>query len=337
LFAQQASGVWTKERADKWSEQWGWLRGCNFLPSTAVNTLEMWQGDTFDPETIDRELGFAESIGMNCMRVFLHHLAWEQDKEGFKKRLKQYLDIADKHHISTMVVFFCDCFNATYTAGKQPEPKPGVHNSGWIRDPGDLLYQDPTLEAKLEVYVKDIITTFKEDKRIAIWDLYNEPGNSNYGEKSLPLLQNVFIWARTINPSQPLTAGVWTGDIANKLNKFLIANSDIISYHSYSDDKGHQAMINSLKPFGRPLLCTEYMARRSNSTFQNIMPILKKEKIGAFNWGLVAGKTNTIFKWGEALPDVAEPPVWFHDIFRKDGTPFSQEEVDLIKTLTGKN
>ncbi|MDR3267675.1 MAG: 1,4-beta-xylanase, partial [Tannerella sp.] len=294
LCAQPANGVWTKEQAAAWSEQCGWLRGCNFLPSTAVNTLEMWQGDTFDPETIDRELGFAEGIGMNCMRVFLHHLAWEQDKEGFKKRLDTYLAIADKHHITTMPVFFCDCFNATYTAGKQPEPKPGVHNSGWIRDPGDLLYQDPTLEARLETYVKDIITTFKEDKRIAIWDLFNEPGN---GGKSLPLLQNVFTWARTVNPSQPLTAGVHDKNLVD-LVKYQLENSDVITYHNYGALEHHQPAIDSLKRLGRPMMCTEYMARSFNSTFQHIMPLLKADNIGAINWGLVAGKTNTIFQWG---------------------------------------
>ena len=126
--------VWTKEQANEWYKQWGWLRGCDFIPSTAINQMEMWQADTFDPVTIDRELGWAEDIGMNCMRVYLHHLVWETDKEGFKKRINEYLTIADKHHISTIFVFLDDCWNPTYQAGKQPEPQPGVHNSGWARD-----------------------------------------------------------------------------------------------------------------------------------------------------------------------------------------------------------
>jgi len=98
--------VWTKEQANEWYQQWGWLRGCDFIPSTAINQLEMWQADTFDPVTIDRELGWAEDIGMNCMRVYLHHLVWETDKEGFKKRINEYLTIADKHHISTILSFW---------------------------------------------------------------------------------------------------------------------------------------------------------------------------------------------------------------------------------------
>jgi len=186
---QGRTGPWTKEQANEWYKQWGWLRGCNFTPSTAINQLEMWQADTFDLETIDRELGWAADIGMNCMRVYLHHAAWNADKDGFKKRVGQYLDIADKHGIVTMFVFFDDCWNARFSVGKQPEPRPGIHNSGWLQDPGMILYEKPELMDLLEVYVKDILTTFRDDKRILMWDLYNEPGNFNHRERSFDLLK----------------------------------------------------------------------------------------------------------------------------------------------------
>ena len=329
---------WTVEQANQWYQQWGWLRGCNFIPSTAINQLEMWQAETFDPATIDRELGWAADIGMNCMRVYLHHVAWEIDKEGFKKRMSQYMDISGKHGISTIFVFFDDCWNPEYAAGKQPEPSPGVHNSGWLRDPGDLYYKGDTAKILplLEVYVKDILTTFKNDRRIVLWDLYNEPGGSSpYGmlrDRSLPLLREIFAWGWAVNPSQPLSAGYWSASLSN-LNKFQLENSDVITYHSYQSLEKHQPLIDMLKQYSRPMICTEYMARCFNSTFQEIMPMLKAENIGAINWGLVAGKTNTIFKWAEPLPDLEEPPLWFHDIFRKDGTPYMQEEVDAIKSL----
>lgn len=333
--------VWTKEQANEWYKQREWLRGCDFIPSTAINQLEMWQAETFDPATIDRELGWAEDIGMNCMRVYLHHLAWEVDKAGFKKRVNEYLAIADKHHISTIFVFFDDCWNPAYTTGKQPEPQSGIHNSGWLRDPGDLYYKGDTTKILpvLDTYVKDILTTFKEDKRIVLWDLYNEPGGSNpygmNGDKSMGLLQKTFEWGRTVNPSQPLSAGIWTDKFPN-LNRYQLENSDVITYHTYESLESHIQLIDTLKRYGRPMICTEYMARTRNSTFKTIMPLLKAENIGAINWGLVAGKTNTIFEWDTPLPDVTEPPVWFHDIFRQDGTPYSQEEIDVIKSLTLK-
>ncbi len=335
LQSQKAS-KWTQKQAQDWAETQPWLRGANFNPSTAINQLEFWQAETFDPTTINRELEWAEDIGLNCMRVYLHHVAWEIDKEGFKSRMKEYLSIADKHHISTIFVFFDDCWNPTYNAGKQPDPRPGVHNSGWVRDPGDLLFTETNLTLVLETYVKDILKTFEKDDRIILWDLYNEPGNSGYGNRSMPLLQNVFKWAREVNPSQPISAGVWNYHLTD-LNKFQLENSDIITYHNYNDEVNHQEMIDTLSKHNRPMICTEYMARRNNSLFSNIMPILKAQNIGAINWGLVAGKSNTKYAWDEPIPDGSEPELWFHEIFRKDGTPYKQEEVDLIKRLTSEN
>jgi len=331
--SKTSNGRWGVEKAQQWGTENGWLRGSNFNPSTAINQLETWQAESFDTITIDRELGWAQGIGMNVMRIYLHHLAWEVDNNGFKKRMDTYLKIATNHGIKTVFVFFDDCWNPTYQAGKQPDPKPGVHNSGWVRDPGDLLYSDSTLIKTLEAYVKDVLTMFKDDKRIAIWDLYNEPGNSGYGNKSLPLLEKVFQWGREVNPSQPLSSGVWNLSL-KELNKFQAENSDIITYHNYENPEKHQAAIDTLKKYNRPLVCTEYMARRNNSLFQNIMPLLKKNNIGAINWGLVSGKTNTKYAWDEPMLDGSEPKLWFHEIFNPDGTPYKQEEVDLIKSLT---
>jgi hypothetical protein len=334
LHSQNIRPVWAKRTASQWYAQQGWLRGCDFIPSTAVNQLEMWQAETFDTATISRELGYAQSIGLNCMRVFLHHLAWQQDPGGFKKRMDQYLTIAQEKKIKTIFVFFDDCWNESYYSGTQPPPKPGIHNSGWLRDPGKLLYTDSTLMNVLETYVKDVLKTFKNDPRILLWDLYNEPGNSNYQNKSMVLLKNVFHWSREVNPSQPLSAGIWNKDLFD-LNKYQLAESDVISYHNYEDEKAHITVIDSLKKYGRPLICTEYMARLRNSTFFNIMPLLKRENVAAINWGLVSGKTNTKYAWDTPIPDGSEPKVWFHDIFHADGTPYSQKEVDFIMSLTG--
>jgi hypothetical protein len=204
-----------------------------------------------------------------------------------------------------------------------------------VRDPGDKIHEDSAVVSTLERYVKDVLTHFKDDKRIVLWDLYNEPGNSGYGNKSMPLLKKVFTWGREVNPSQPLSVGVWSKDLVD-LNVYQLANSDVTTYHNYSEPDVHKQWIDSLRTYGRPLICTEYMARTRGSRFDNIMPILKQENIGAYNWGLVAGKTNTMYAWDTPMPDGKEPKIWFHDIFRKDGTPFKKDEVELIKKLTGK-
>jgi endo-1,4-beta-mannosidase len=335
-IVSQVGTVWSVEKANAWYNQHKWICGSNFLPSTAINQLEMWQAETFDPATIDGELGFAENIGMNTMRVFLHSLAWKVDPDGFKKRVDQFLSIADKHHIQPLLVFFDDCWNKVPHAGKQPEPKPGVHNSGWVQDPGQPASNDTTIFPELEKYVKDVLTTFRTDKRILLWDLYNEPGNSGKRDSSLTLLKKIFQWAREVNPEQPVSAGLWAWDY-EKLNQFQIQNSDVITYHDYEEPQWHQRVIELLKANGKPLICTEYMARTRNSRFANVLPLLKKENVGAINWGFVSGKSNTIYAWDTPIPDGRQPIEWFHDIFFKDGTPYRQDEVNLIKKLNSEN
>lgn len=329
---------WSVEKANAWYSKQGWLRGCNFQPSTAINQLEMFQAETFDTTTIDRELRWAEELGFNVMRVYLHHLLWTADKEGFKKRLDKYLTISTKHHIKTLFVFFDDCWNDTAWVGKQPVPQLGVHNSGWVRDPGTMVHHYPDTLKTLEAYVKDVLSTFKNDHRILMWDLYNEPGNSGYFEKSFPLLKKVFQWAREVGPSQPVSAGLWNnGSRYKELNQFQLEQSDVITYHNYSYIDDHRHTIDTLRKYARPLICTEYMARRNGSLFQLIMPLLKEQQVGAINWGFVSGKTNTIFAWDTPIKDGKEPSLWFHDIYRKDKTPFSADELRFIKSINGKN
>lgn len=326
---------WSIEKAHNWYSSHKWISGANFLPSTAINQLEMWQAESFDPVTIDRELGWAKDIGFNTMRVYLHSVAYKQDPEGFKSRMDKYLSIANKNQIKTIFVFFDDCWNKMGFPGKQPDPKPGIHNSGWVQDPGDPDSSDPSKFPALEKYVKDVLKRFGKDDRILLWDLYNEPGNSGKLEKSVPLLKAVFSWAKDANPDQPISVGIWRWDFET-LNEIQILNSDIVTYHNYEDPKLHQRTLELLKTHNRPMICTEYMARTRDSRFSTIMPLLKKHNIGAINWGLVDGKSNTIYEWNTPIPDGGQPVEWFHDVFKKDGTPYRQDEADLIKKLNSE-
>jgi len=326
--------VWTAERASEWYHGHKWLTGANYIPANAINQLEMWQAETFDPATIDKELGWAEGIGFNTMRVFLHSVAWKQDPEGFKKRMDQFLAIADRHHIQPLFVFFDDCWNKEPRPGPQPVPRTGIHNSGWVQDPGQPASNDAGIYPGLEKYVKDVLTTFAHDKRILLWDLYNEPGNSGKGDSTLALLSKVFQWAREVNPDQPVSSGLWAWD-QEQICVFQLNNSDVITYHNYDEAREHQKVVEILRAVNRPLICTEYMARTRNSRFSTILPMLKKMHVGAINWGFVAGKTNTIYAWSAPMPDGGQPVEWFHDIFKKDGTPYREDEVSLIRKLNG--
>lgn len=331
---------WSEEKIQHWYASQPWLVGCNYIPSTAINQIEMWSESTFDPKQIEKELTWAQKIGFNTLRVFLSSVVWVNDAQGLKNRINEFLAICSRHGIRPMFVFFDDCWNKESSYGKQPKPKPGVHNSGWVQDPSCTLRNDTlALYPVLQSYVQDIVRTYAADDRVLLWDLYNEPGNKEHHEESLPLLKKAFQWARECNPSQPLTAGVWSYGTPrmNVLNSFLLTHSDIITYHDYDTEAKHSGRIESLQMLNRPLICTEYMARRNNSRFQNILPLLKKEKVGAINWGFVAGKTNTIYAWDEVISSGEEPKLWFHDIYRPDGSPYDSQEIDCIRLLTGKS
>ena len=345
---------WSEEKAKGWYQQQPWLVASNFIPATAINELEMWRAATFNPQEIDKELGWAQSLGMNTMRVFLHDLLWQQDAEGFKRRLDQFLRIADKHHIKPLFVLFDSCWDPFPAVGKQRAPRPGIHNSGWLQSPGAIALQDPAQYPRLEAYVKGVVGAFARDQRILGWDVWNEPDNTNGGSYNasepynktqivLALLPKAFAWAREAGPAQPLTSGVWKDDWSSEeklgpMERIQLDLSDVISFHNYDAAEEFEKRIKWLQRYNRPLLCTEYMARGNKSTFQGSLPIAKQYKVAAINWGFVAGKTQTFLPWDSwQQPYIGRDPViWFHEVFRTDGTPYRAEEVELIKELTGK-
>src|SRR5579871_612061 len=349
---------WSEQKATEWYAEQPWLVGANYIPKTAINELEMWQETTFDPGQIETELGLAEGLGMNTMRVFLHDLLWEQDSYGFRKRMGEFLTIAARHHIRPIFVLFDSCWDPAPLLGPQHPPIPGIHNSGWVQSPGAHALSDPAQYARLKDYVKGVVGAFATDDRVLAWDIWNEPGSDetlNYPATELKakdkqarvktLLPQAFAWSREVNPTQPLTSGVWDIDPSkdeacqDNIERIQLQQSDVITFHNYSWPESFRQEINWLKKYNRPIICTEYMARPVGSTFDQILPIAKQEHVGAINWGLVAGKTQTYYPWESwEHPYIREqPPVWFHEVFRGDGTPYRQAEVDLIRELTGKH
>ena len=350
--AQTTVGRWTEARANAWYDKQPWLVGANYVPSDAINELEMFQAATFNPALNDKELGMAQSIGMNTARVFLQDQLWTSDREGFEKRLNAFLAIAARHHIRPILVLFDSCWEPNPHLGPQHPPIPGVHNSGWVQSPGKERLLNAADEPELKAYVQGVVGAFGKDDRILAWDVWNEPDN---GGRDVPadvpakvkrvdeLLPQVFAWARAMHPEQPLTSGVWKGNWTDPAResdttKIQLTESDVISFHNYEWPEGMQARIDSLRGLHRPLICTEYMARGNGSTFDTILPILKRERVAAINWGLVAGKTQTYLPWDSwERPYVLQPPtIWFHEVFRQNDKPYREREVDLMRELTGR-
>ena len=203
---------------------------------------------------------------------------------------------------------------------------------------------------RLKEYVQGVLTRFKDDERVLMWDIYNEPNVFGDGDGSSVLLKLTWEWAQEVRPSQPLTSCLEGSK--GKGNLVLNADqSDIIIFHTYRGEDLEPTIIRRQESaMGRPIICTEYMARELGTTFHNSLPIFKKHQVGCYNWGLVAGKSQTHWNWastkkleelrnkgavlksGDPIP---EPALWFHDIFRIDGSPFDQKEVDFIKDITG--
>ena len=355
----QLNQRWSEERAWEWQQENGWMVGTNFNPSTSINQLEFWQEDTYDPETIERELEWSAELGMNLHRVYLHNLLWDQDSLGFLKRVENYLEIADSKDIKTLFVLLDDCWHPVPKLGKQPDPLPFIHNSGWVQAPGSAILGDSLRHQETKNYIKGVISHFAEDKRVVGWDLYNEPGNGTpfdprYPDRgpevkdkdiyTLSLLKKSFKWAREVNPSQPITTSVWKGsgvdkdwsklDSLSDLSRFALSNSDVISFHTYENIEEMRLRIDQLEKFNRPILCTEYLARGQGSTFQAMLPLLKEKQISAINWGFVAGKTNTVFPWSSWDEEFDSlPKIWHHDIYLPDKTPYDQKEIDFLKEI----
>ncbi len=348
---------WPEQKANAWYGQQPWLVGSNYVPKSAINQLEMWQEATFNPTEIDTELSWAEAMGMNTMRVFLHDLLWQQDAAGFQKRIDRFLTIASRHHIRPMFVLFDSCWDPLPHLGPQRPPIPGVHNSGWVQSPGAMALADESQYPRLKAYVQGVVRAFARDDRILAWDVWNEPGADNAGsyprvelkekEKTArvtALLPQAFAWARELKPMQPLTSGVWAVDTSpdganlGELQQIQLRESDIITFHNYTWPEHFKRQVTWLKTYNRPVICTEYMARSVGSTFDAILPIARQERVGAINWGFVAGKTQTYLPWDSwQHPYILDQPsVWFHEVLHPDGTPYREAEVNLIRQLTGK-
>lgn len=385
-FDTAIDGRWTEERINAWYDELPWLVGCNYYPATAINQIDMWQASTWDSDRIDLELGWAASIGMNTLRVYLHDLVWADDEEGLYERMDKFLNICQSHGIRPFFVFFDDCHFPNPKLGVQPLPVRAYHNSGWVNSPARELairyandQATPEEVARLKGYVQETMRKFKGDERVLMWELYNEPGRGNgldgdmgstnvkrsIGEQSNKLVYDSWVWAREVNPSQPIMSNS-SGSIGKRNVSINRANSDLHSIHSYGGDKRRnldaterlRAEILEYQKDNRPVMVTEWLARDKGSVVEESLPLMKEMNAGAINWGFVAGKSATIWNWdsrrnaegkrrsvnqeraagnviqpGEPMP---EPEIWFHDLLRFDGTPYDPAEIELFKELTSR-
>ena len=297
-------------------------RGVNYVPSNAVNTVQLWE--EFDVNTIDRELGYAEKIRLNSVRVFLQYVVYEAYPSEFLERFEVFLELCERHGLSVMPVLFDDCWGEEPKLGPQPPPIPGVHNSRWVGSPGKSR-KNPKYYPKLREYVQKIIGEHREDERIIAWDIYNEP---KMVDESFSLVYNAFKWAREVKPIQPLTS-TWYGNLL----------SDVISIHFYMNPEKEpdraERIISCAKAFGKPVVATEILGRPNHGELHQVIPFLRKHKIGWYIWELMIGVDQTRYQW-PGQPEVDEKIV-FQGLLYPDGKPYSEKEIQLLLEEARRN
>ncbi len=347
--------VWSKERAWAWYNARAWMRGCNFMSSDCANRIDQWQEYGFDEKliTVDRELELAAKTGFNSIRVIVEYIVWEKQHDGFMERLERYIATAAKHGISCMIVFGNDCMQPKawtkpvvfgeqhYDWGYHGGRKQSQH--GCLPDMGYHLLDEPELAERHYEWVREIITRYKDDERVCMWDLYNEPGNARREMVTERHLRKFFEIARGINPIQPLTACVWRcpterGKEIPEIERIAADLSDIISYHNYGTYETNIRIIKRLKEYGRPIINTEWLGRCLHNTVEEMFPLFYLEKIGCWNWGFVAGKNQTYEPWNGTWERYARNPnldvdftKWFHDLYRPSLHPYNPHEIELIR------
>ena len=351
------SSRWSKEKAWEWYHSRPWMRGCNYMSADCANRVDQWQSLGFEErfKTTERELSLMQETGFNTVRLILEYVVWKEEHDGFMERFDRYLSLCAKYGISCMIVLANDCMPPKTELWKMPYLGEQQYDWGYHggkkhsqhaphKEPAPHFYlDDPETREDYFRMVEEIVTRYRDDERICVWDLYNEPGNSRREEITLPNVKRMFETVRSINPSQPLTAGIHhfpknENEPFNEVMQYLLDHSDIISYHCYKPYEEHIRIIKRLKKAERPLLNTEWLGRCLGNTVFDLFPLFYLEGIGCYNWGFVAGKYQTYEPWeGTWKRYEADPTLnidftkWFHDLYRPNHRPYDPREIALIK------
>ncbi len=345
---------WTKERAWEWYNNRPWIRGCNYMSADCANRIDQWQSYGFEErlETTEKELALMAELGYNSVRLILEFIVWDEEHDSFLERFERYISLCSKYGISCMIVLANDCMRPkgleVNSLGEQKVDW-GYHGGrkmsqhGKLSGMGHHVLDEPDKAPRYFEMVREIVERYKDDERIIMWNIYNEVGNSHRWQVSMPNLKKIFEIVREIDPIQPLTCETFSlgeGEIEDitEVEKYALEQSDIISYHNYGTYDINIRIIKKLKRYGRPVLCTEWLARCLDNNIQEMFPLFYLEKIGCYNWGFVAGKYQTYEPWNSVWENYDENPdlkwdftKWFHDLYRPNHRPYDPKEIEIIK------
>jgi hypothetical protein len=301
-------------------EDLGTMRGANYVPSYARNDVAIWMD--YDPAVIDRELGYAERLKLNTLRVFLQVAVFEKQPEKFMADLESFLKLCEKHGLRMMPVLFDSCFDP------QVVDVNNYRGKNWIPSPGFVRLGNDDWPA-MEKYIVAVVGKYRQDRRIVLWDVMNEPESTGeFGKpagkaKIVDFVRRAVARVRQEKPVQPLGVGwAYSGNI------HLTADvCDVIILHNYSDPRGLSADIQKTKEVGKsrnkPVILNEFVGR-PQQRIEEAMPIVAREKIGWCFWELMIGSTQ--FTQGR-IP--------YQGHVYPDGTVFASAEVAAILNPAG--
>jgi hypothetical protein len=303
-------------------EDYSWIRGANYVPSYARNDVQKWMD--YDPKAIDRELGLAARLKLNSVRVFLQYAVYEHDPKLFLERYENFLSLCNKHNLRAMVVVFDSCF------GEFPDIE-NYRDKDWMANPGQNML-GPDHWPELEKYVQDVVGTHRNDDRIVMWDVMNEPLCTSYAsteegrEKIWTFLSHFLDVVKQKDPTHPLTVGYMNSRFIPR----LIDKLDVLGWHNYTGDMNAlKADIRYVKELGlkheKPVHMSEIARRNHGQDFSKFLPVLREEKVGWYFWELMLGKT--VFSRGEN-------PI--QGVVTTDGKSYAPDEIAAIMNVKAK-
>lgn len=354
---------WTKEQAWDWYNARPWVMGVNYVPAITLHGIELFQEDTHEEvmQSVRREFTLMQDVGINSVRVFLPFNVWYHDREKFFERMDRFLAELDAHGVTMMPVIFNDCVGFRKPDDVTP-PRPGgwqhydigCHGgqkadnafSGETRRVAWILWDEPEWRPVLEEYERALIGRYRDDPRIYCWDLWNEPGNSNRHDMSIPYLRRAFEIGRELDPIQPLTAAPWSypadygvnpdADV-EPIQRVALDESDIVTFHNYECIERVRNVIAGIEREGRPMLNTEWLNRVLDNMVQDNLPLYHEKRIGSYSWGLVAGKSQHFLPWDNLWSNRSLPlQRWQHDLFDTYHTAYDPEELAIMRRLSPK-
>jgi hypothetical protein len=337
------SARWDERRAFQYMQRFGEVKGCNYVPSDGSSILH-----SPNKELIRREIGWARNVvGLNSVRVWVDLADYQINEEQVLTNFESFLGTCDANQIKVLPVLSLQSFldpeydsKAAGASGPLLDFHPSVHGGGWRYSnrlgwpccepegniPSKTMAAWVKTKPAAEHFIRSLLSRYAKDDRVLLWDLYNEAPKA-----ARPLVETIFQWAREVNPSQPLSV-CWQGHDL----------SDVITFHTYARPGFETANRNSpgwdflteldwARAWGRPMLCTEWLARPFGNTIEAILPFYERYHIGWYVWGLCAvGPAQYQFPWD--WPMGSPPPEkWFHCLLYPDGTPYSAEEILMIR------